>query len=163
MLILRDQPGVRTLGFISLVAASGHHRTKPKEVRGPKPPYRITHKVSVNHTQCFSGVPTRLQWRLRGCGVVGRCLSPLTQPCVRVNVSCSRTDHKGKTGGSRDQKGTTEEGQQRQRRVGTRKWPRYLASPISSPSCCLPANSPTLSAQPNFRLPDIFNRSQYSI
>jgi hypothetical protein len=30
---------VRTLGFISLVAASGHHRTKPKEVRGPKPPY----------------------------------------------------------------------------------------------------------------------------
>ena len=30
---------MRTLGFISLVAASGHHRTKPKEVRGPKPPY----------------------------------------------------------------------------------------------------------------------------
>ena len=30
---------MRTLGFISLVAASGHHRTRPKEVRGPKPPY----------------------------------------------------------------------------------------------------------------------------
>ena len=30
---------MRTLGFISLVAASGHHRTKSKEVRGPKPPY----------------------------------------------------------------------------------------------------------------------------
>ena len=30
---------MRALGFISLVAASGHHRTKPKEVRGPKPPY----------------------------------------------------------------------------------------------------------------------------
>ena len=41
MLILRDQPGVRTLGFISLVAASGYHRTKPKEVRGPKPPYTL--------------------------------------------------------------------------------------------------------------------------
>jgi hypothetical protein len=25
MLILRDQPGVRSLGFISLVAASGHN------------------------------------------------------------------------------------------------------------------------------------------
>ena len=32
---------MRTLGFISLVAASGHHRTRPKEVRGPKPPYII--------------------------------------------------------------------------------------------------------------------------
>ena len=31
---------MRTLGFISLVAASGHHRTRPKEVRGPKPPYK---------------------------------------------------------------------------------------------------------------------------
>ena len=30
---------MRTLGFISLVAASSHHRTKPTEVRGPKPPY----------------------------------------------------------------------------------------------------------------------------
>ena len=34
---------MRTLGFISLVAASGHHRTRPKEVRGPKPPYREHH------------------------------------------------------------------------------------------------------------------------
>ena len=33
-----------TLGFISLVAASGYHRTKPKEVRGPKPPYSETEK-----------------------------------------------------------------------------------------------------------------------
>ena len=39
MLILRDQPGVRTLGFISLEAASGHHIARPKEVRGSKPPY----------------------------------------------------------------------------------------------------------------------------
>ena len=30
---------MRALGFISLVAASGHRRTKPEEVRGPKPPY----------------------------------------------------------------------------------------------------------------------------
>ena len=39
MLILRDQPGVRTLWFISLEAASGHHIARPKEVRGSKPPY----------------------------------------------------------------------------------------------------------------------------
>jgi hypothetical protein len=39
MLILRDQPGVRTLGFLSLEAASGHHIARPKEVRGSKPPY----------------------------------------------------------------------------------------------------------------------------
>ena len=32
---------MRTLGFISLVAASGHHRTRPKEVRGSKPPYTL--------------------------------------------------------------------------------------------------------------------------
>jgi hypothetical protein len=32
---------VCTLGFISLVAASGHRRTKPEEVRGPKPPYML--------------------------------------------------------------------------------------------------------------------------
>ena len=36
MLILRDQPEVRTLGFISLEAASGHHIARPKEVRGCK-------------------------------------------------------------------------------------------------------------------------------
>ena len=41
MLILRDQPGVCTLGFISLEAASGHHIARPKEVRGSKPPYTI--------------------------------------------------------------------------------------------------------------------------
>jgi hypothetical protein len=41
MLILRDQPGVRTPGFISLEAASGHHIARPKEVRGSKPPYTI--------------------------------------------------------------------------------------------------------------------------
>ena len=37
-----------TLGFISLVAASGHHRTRPKEVRGPKPPYKgLKHKPAM--------------------------------------------------------------------------------------------------------------------
>ena len=41
MLILRDQLGVRTLGFISLEAASGHHIARPKEVRGSKPPYNL--------------------------------------------------------------------------------------------------------------------------
>ena len=41
MLILRDQLGVRTLGFISLEAASGHHIARPKEVRGSKLPYTI--------------------------------------------------------------------------------------------------------------------------
>ena len=36
---------MRTLGFISLVAASGHHRTRPKEVRGPKPPYSLDNEL----------------------------------------------------------------------------------------------------------------------
>ena len=41
MLILRNQSGGRTLGFISLEAASGHHIARPKEVRRSKPPYTI--------------------------------------------------------------------------------------------------------------------------
>jgi hypothetical protein len=38
MLILGDQLRVHSLGFIFLVAASGHS-TSPDLVRGPKPPY----------------------------------------------------------------------------------------------------------------------------
>ena len=52
---------MRTLGFISLVAASGHHRTKPKEVRGPKPPYRLTAQelaaAFVNRVYNLHGCP----------------------------------------------------------------------------------------------------------
>ena len=42
---------MRTLEFISLVAASGHYRTSLKEVRGPKPPY--SYELRIILTQDF--------------------------------------------------------------------------------------------------------------